>query len=61
MVFTNEEKIEIVRKEQLLPYEELESQIEALEEQICEDIEWGVRPSIAIRERCREAMEKAQQ
>ncbi len=40
--------------------EKLEREIEELEAQICEDIEWGVRPSIAIRERCREAMEKAQ-
>ena len=35
--------------------------VEELEAQICEDIEWGVRPGIALRERCREAMEKAQQ
>ena len=40
--------------------EKLESEIEELEVQICEDIEQGVRPSIAIRERCLEAMEKAQ-
>ncbi len=40
--------------------DKLEREIEDLESQICEDIEWGVRPSIAIRERCREAMEKAQ-
>jgi len=48
-------------KEQPLSVEELERQTEELEAQICEDIEWGVRPGIALRERCREAMEKAQQ
>lgn len=45
----------------VVPEEEfLAREIEELEVQICEDIEWGVRPGIAIRERCREAMEKAQ-
>ncbi len=39
----------------------LDQEIEELEALICEDIEWGVRPSIAINERCREAMEKAEQ
>ena len=44
-------------KEQPLLDEELERQTEELEAQICEDIEWGVRPGIALRERCLEAME----
>ncbi len=39
--------------------EKLEREIEELESLICEDIEWGVRPSIALRERCAEALEKA--
>ena len=39
--------------------EELEQQIEDLEALICEDIEWGVLPSIALRDRCAEALEKA--
>ena len=40
--------------------EKLEREIKVLDAQICEDIEWGVKPSIAIRERCKEALEKAQ-
>ena len=40
--------------------EKLEREIDELEAQICEDIEWGVRPSIAIRERCREAKDRAE-
>lgn len=37
----------------------LEQEIEELEELICEDMEWCVLPSIALRERCAEALEKA--
>ncbi len=43
-----------------LESEKLEREIKELEAKICEDIEWGVRPSIAISERCREAMENAE-
>ena len=48
-----------IKKEQMLPDEELERETEELETLICEDMEWGVLPSIALRERCREAMESA--
>ncbi len=40
--------------------EQLERETEELEALICEDMEWGVRPGIAIRERCHEALERAQ-
>ena len=39
--------------------EKLEHEIDELEALICEDIERGVRPGIAIRTRCEEALEKA--
>lgn len=39
--------------------EKLEQEIEELEALICDDMEWGVKPSIALRERCTEALEKA--
>ena len=42
------------------PTNHLDVDAKELEAKICEDIEWGVRPSIAIRERCREAMENAE-
>ncbi len=39
--------------------EKLEQEIEALEAQICEDIESGIPVEIAIKKRCQVAQEKS--